>query len=299
MPITVLTPNPKQGDSFSFTATIKDAAGTVIPLANMTSLTLTYYNEDDQSIINSRDGQNVLNLNNCTYHATTGLLTWIGQPADTTVVNSRIEEEVHIGLFKWTTATESGSEEVQITIENLAKEGGEGTLTLVVEDGSGLVNANSYATLAEADLELLQLPDGYKTDWDAANNYVKERLLIWATRLLDEWVDWYGAKNTQTQALRFPRSGLVDPDDYVLASDEVPAFLKTATAFLGKELAADERTSEPAQGIDSLTVGPISIDFTGGTMPSKRVLPAAIRSIVAPYGRLKGGRRTSIDLVRG
>lgn len=169
----------------------------------------------------------------------------------------------------------------------------------VVEDGSGLTNANSYVSLLDAEQELIQLPDAYKTNWDTTSDHVKERLLVWASRLLDEWVDWYGVKNTQDQALRWPRSGVVDRDDYTLSSSVIPAFLKTATAYLAKEIVIGDRTSEPVQGIDSLTVGPISIDFTGENTPSKRVLPSAIRAMVSPYGRLKGGRRSSVDLVRG
>lgn len=85
-----------------YTTTLKDASGTVIPTANIDSLTLTLKNKATGQIINSREAQSVLNTNNVTVHATSGLLTWDIQAADTVLVKgSRVnpDRQEHIALF--------------------------------------------------------------------------------------------------------------------------------------------------------------------------------------------------------
>lgn len=72
-----------------YTATLKDSAtGLPIALAQLTGLTLTLYNLASKAIINSRDTQSVLNANNVTFHATSGLLTWSLQQVDTAMAGA-------------------------------------------------------------------------------------------------------------------------------------------------------------------------------------------------------------------
>ena len=51
-----------------------------------------------------------------------GRIVWTMQPTDTVLVDSRKEEESHIALFVWTwdSGSKSGSQEVQVTVENLS-----------------------------------------------------------------------------------------------------------------------------------------------------------------------------------
>jgi hypothetical protein len=86
-----------------YTATLQDENGTVIPLADLTTLKLTLYDKQTDEIINSRDEQGVLNENDVTFHATSGLLTWTMKPADNVIIGSAPREE-HIALFEWTYA---------------------------------------------------------------------------------------------------------------------------------------------------------------------------------------------------
>ena len=114
----------KEGTGFVYTATLKDTAGTVVPLANLTSITLTYYVVADGEAINSRNDQDVKNLNNVTIHATSGLLTWVGQSADTPMsgVNAGATEH-HRALFEWVYVGDGtpGKHVVDIYVENLEK----------------------------------------------------------------------------------------------------------------------------------------------------------------------------------
>jgi hypothetical protein len=92
--------------------------------------------------------------------------------------------------------------------------------TLVVEDGTAKSNANTYASLAAADNYLQDNP--HTTAWSDASDEVKTWALLNATRLLDTYMRWEGDRQTETQALEWPRSGgknrcstLAIPDDYL------------------------------------------------------------------------------------
>lgn len=91
--------------SGKFTGTLLDVDGTAIPTANLDALTLTLTNARTGATINSRSAQNVLNANNVTVNSTTGALTWLIQPEDTTMEDTSESWEDHIAKFDWTYET--------------------------------------------------------------------------------------------------------------------------------------------------------------------------------------------------
>lgn len=107
-----------------YTATITDDAGTALPAASLTTLTLLLYvikTDGTKSYIrgSAGTGQNVLNANNVAIDAN-GLLTWSIQVADTTLVES-LPVERHIGLWTWTWAAgaKTGRHELILSVKNL------------------------------------------------------------------------------------------------------------------------------------------------------------------------------------
>ncbi len=107
----------------AYTATVKDDAGVALPAASLTTLTLTLYviNADGTTtIVNSRNAQNVLNVNNVTVD-TNGLVTWSVQVADTTFVDATLPFERHIARFDWTwsSGSKTGRHEVVLNVQNL------------------------------------------------------------------------------------------------------------------------------------------------------------------------------------
>jgi hypothetical protein len=87
----------------TYTATLKDSASVVIPLASLTTLTLTLKDDATDTVLNSRNAQNVLNTNNVTFHATSGLLTWSIQSADNAIASTRKDgHERHTATFEFT-----------------------------------------------------------------------------------------------------------------------------------------------------------------------------------------------------
>ena len=86
--------------------TIQDEDGNALALADLATIVLTQYLKGHSStIINSRDNQDIKNANNVTIHATSGLLTWNLQTADTTYQGNSGIFETHVALIEWTVST--------------------------------------------------------------------------------------------------------------------------------------------------------------------------------------------------
>ena len=94
---------------------------------------------------------------------------------------------------------------------------------MIVEDGTGLLNADSYVSTEYADSYFSARG---VSEWVALTTSKKEQLLIKATDFIDNIYQWYGKKEFETQALRFPR---VDIRDYEGAEIKgIPTCLKQA-----------------------------------------------------------------------
>jgi len=100
-----------------------DFAGVAIPDSDLDALILTLCDQATGTIINSRDGQNVLNANNVS--VVEGLVTWQLQALDTAMNNSDRESEIRIALWEWTyspgSETLQGKHETVLRLQNLAK----------------------------------------------------------------------------------------------------------------------------------------------------------------------------------
>ena len=126
MALTISQKTVNEGTTFKYEATLKDEAGVVIPSADLTTLTLTLYNVATAAIINSQTDTDVLNANNGTVHATSGLFTMIFKPLDNPIVTTATlagEYEEHIALFEWTynAGADAGKHELTIYVKQLAK----------------------------------------------------------------------------------------------------------------------------------------------------------------------------------
>jgi hypothetical protein len=166
-------------------------------------------------------------------------------------------------------------------------------MALIVETGAGLANAESYASVAEADTRLTAY--GF-TAWASLNLADKEIDLRKAT---DFMVDrfrtrWKGYRVNGTQALDWPRYEVERVDALAggyggasyYASDSVPAEIKNACIDLaykssqGIELAPD---IEPAQ--KRVKVGPIEVEYD--MTANQTTIFRAVQSKLRPF--LNGG----------
>lgn len=97
---------------------------TPLPGSTLSGLFLTLYvikqNGTDE-ILNGRNHQNVLQTNNVTIDEV-GHIVWEVQPADTTIVETFLLYERHIGLLEWEWPTNhQGRKEFILNVENLRR----------------------------------------------------------------------------------------------------------------------------------------------------------------------------------
>ena len=123
MALTDATRTVNEGTTLVYTTTITDSAGNALALASIDTLTLTLYDVASGSIINSRTAQDVLNANQVTVHATSGLLTWTALPADMAIVTAAKlagNVEHHVALFEMVYSTTKGlNHEVDLYVTQL------------------------------------------------------------------------------------------------------------------------------------------------------------------------------------
>ncbi len=174
----------------------------------------------------------------------------------------------------------------------------------------GASNANSYATLAEATayaeahvsgatwLALEAVDDAGDNNGSGVDQ--QERALQMATRLLDQWYEWCGYTASSTQALLWPRAGVVGPSGYLIANDTIPVLVRDAACELARTLIGSDRTADldvEVQGLDSLKVGSIEMKFKGAA--STKAIPNAVMAMVSPLGTLRGASGGAVSVRRG
>ncbi len=112
---------------------LKDEDENVILLSTISAATLTLYDVYSEEIINSRNNQNILNANNVTIDATSGLLSWLIQAEDNIIVglvdhlglgheNDDVDWlEEHIALFQieWDSGSKKKSHEIRLLVKNI------------------------------------------------------------------------------------------------------------------------------------------------------------------------------------
>jgi hypothetical protein len=159
--------------------------------------------------------------------------------------------------------------------------------TFVVETGAGLANATSYVSVAEAD-DYFTIDPNFFATWDALTQTNQEYLLAWATRLLDQKVEWKGCPSTEVQALRWPRTYVYDRDDRMIEPDEMPKQLKEAVFEFAKYLHENDPTvGQDIDYLKSMRVDVIELEWQDNAAQS--AFPTLLGNIIVPLGYFRGG----------
>jgi hypothetical protein len=155
-------------------------------------------------------------------------------------------------------------------------------LTLVVETGAGLANANAFASRVTVGERLEASP--YAEAWAGVDAAKQDQCIAEATRWLSS-LSWDGVPTTRTQALAFPRAWMYRPDGYAIASNLIAPWLIDATARLAFWLSQQENPYV-SNGLQPGT----ELQLPGGlrlTPGSSSQLPIDVRQLIRPY--LSGG----------
>jgi hypothetical protein len=158
-------------------------------------------------------------------------------------------------------------------------------MTLTVEDGTGLSNADAFISLAYADAYHTNLGN---TAWTGADA-LKEAAIRRASLYLTDSFKWQGYKiNGRDQALGWPRYYVGDDDGFAVPSDEVPSEIERATAEIALlELVSPgtmNPTSTPSAKVKRQQVGPLSVEYENYRTDAwaDRPVPTKVMDIIGP-----------------
>ena len=157
-------------------------------------------------------------------------------------------------------------------------------MSLITEDGSGLSNAESYISVANADT---RHSNNGNTDWALLSTSDKEAALRRATQFIEQrYRDrWQGYRVSRDQGLSWPRY-YVWVDGFPVDSTVVPADVGSACADLALKAAAGDLNADLSTRVVSETVGPISTEYSPYSPQSVRY--PAIDQMLAPFLEASG-----------
>lgn len=151
-------------------------------------------------------------------------------------------------------------------------------MSLIIETGSGASNSESYASVANADL--------YHSNrgcapWATLTTAQKEEALRRATDYIEQVYSrsWQGYQVNSTQALSFPRSGVV-VNGYTLGYTSIPNQLVNATCDLAYKAAGGNLSPDVTQGVKREKVDVLEVEYMDGSSQITRY--RALDNMLAP-----------------
>lgn len=155
-------------------------------------------------------------------------------------------------------------------------------MAITLDATVGGTSSNSYVTEARAGELIETLP--HAGDWFTEVYVDKKPLLIHATRLIDRYGEYHGYKTSSSQALAFPRAGVVSwPEGNLIANNVIPAAVEIATVEWAYHLLhnADVEGGGLGEGLDSIRTPSFALSFSGGAQQPP-FIPGVIRQLLRP-----------------
>lgn len=152
-------------------------------------------------------------------------------------------------------------------------------MTLIVETGIGMPDAESYISVAE----YRTYCDGRGMENASATDVAVEQKLRIATGYIDTVRRYKGARLLASQSLEFPRDSLTDFGGLIVTG--VPARVKRACAELAFKAFSENLYADLDRGgmVASQSVGPISVSYEAGAPVGKQFMEAM--RLLDPYAR--------------
>lgn len=167
-------------------------------------------------------------------------------------------------------------------------------MSLVVETGNGLANANSYVDPASAVVADYFGGHLYATAWAAASGPKREQAVQMATRVIDSFFDFGGTTLNPQQALQWPRYN-VFVQGWRVPANAIPLNLQKATCEQALALLLRDRTNQEGTSaqVKMVELGnkALVLNFGDGDANSKPVseLCDAAAALLDAYGSRKDG----------
>lgn len=157
----------------------------------------------------------------------------------------------------------------------------------IVEDGTGLSAANAVASRAHV-ADYADIDPHHGPLWLALTEEQQERGIVYATRYLDDRVDWAGRRVYPLSGTRWPRSGIIDRDGNPVAADAIPRQLADATAAFAMFLVFQDATREDAANIlQRVRADVVEVEFKAGSYGLARAIPSHLEALLTGLGQLR------------
>lgn len=154
------------------------------------------------------------------------------------------------------------------------------------EDGTGVVNANSY-TSVEFALDYSEIVTTKTAAWQQLEEDEQQRLLVRASKQLDARIVWNGKRVDPSSGLAWPRSGVV-VDGVCIPDDVVPLILQEATVEFALYLMDTDWTApRDNDQFKELQVDVIDLKFD--TNYRRGYLPPTIIQMLSALGYASSG----------
>lgn len=152
-------------------------------------------------------------------------------------------------------------------------------MALIVEDGTGMATAESFISVAGADTRQANLGN---TNWATITTAEKEQALRRATQYMEQAYRerWAGLRVNSTQALSWPRVGVV-VDGYSVLSTSVPAAIANACSDLAFKAAAGDLNADLARGVVREKIDVLETEYDRAS--PQHVRYRSIDMLLAPY----------------
>lgn len=166
---------------------------------------------------------------------------------------------------------------------------------MIVEDGTGKPDANSFASVAFADL---YFSARNRTEWAEIDTDAKEAALILATDYIEATYSqgWKGQKATAAQALSWPRAYVVI-DGFDVATNHVPPVLMNAVCELALRANAGPLIEDQAQRVVREKIDVIETQYADASDPQKRY-PLVTRMLAPLTQSVMDGGFQTVRVVR-
>lgn len=174
-------------------------------------------------------------------------------------------------------------------------------MPLIVEDGTGKSDSESFVSVAEADAYHASLGnDGWELpNGDSATEEMKEQALRRASRFISDSFKFKGYPTEgRTQNLAWPRFYVDDDEDYGIESNEIPREIKRATY----EVALTELLTPGAmypqliesERVKMEQVGPLRVEYLNSRTDAYADRPTLTKVIDIISPLLLGGSRNAL-----
>lgn len=161
-------------------------------------------------------------------------------------------------------------------------------MALVVEDGTGLANAESYVSVADADAYHTAMGNSAWTGSDAA----KEVALRKAAQYLNTRYRFLGNCLKTGQSLAFPRDDIVTRDGLVLKWP-IKCVKDAACELALRALSGTLYTDQDDRPVKQETVGPLTVVY-GDSQNNGQVRYATVDSLLKPVTGGTNGKRIEV-----